>query len=107
MITVAQAAAQSAKDQPELCFVAFALSDCLVEIDPRAAKYLRAVHRTALELAVPNYFGARVGGFWLMKEQIAHLRALPEHYPANESPAAARAVNAYLQAQLQELYPVL
>jgi hypothetical protein len=98
-------AAQLAKDQSDLCFVAFALGDCTVKIDAQAAKYLRAVHRTALELAVPNYFGASVGGFWLTKEQIARLRALPEHYPANEAPDAARAVNAYLQAQLQELYP--
>jgi hypothetical protein len=74
-----------------------------VETDPQAARYLRAVHRTALELAVPNYFGAGVGGFWLMKEQIDHLQTLPEHYPANEAAAAARAVNAYLRAQLQEL----
>lgn len=98
---------QSAKDESDLCFVAFALSDCTVETDPRAAKYLRAVHRTALELAVPNYFGASVGGFWLLKEQIARLRALPDHYPANEAVAAARAVNAYLQAQLQEFYEVV
>lgn len=100
-------AARSAKDGSELCFVAFALSDCTVKTDPQAAKYLRAVHRTALELAVPNYFGASVGGFWLMKEQIIRLQTLPEHYPANEAPAAARAVNAYLQAQLQEMCPVL
>ena len=99
--------AKSAKVQSDLCFVAFALSDCTVETDSQAARYLRAVHRTALELAVANYFGASVGGFWLMKEQIAHLRTLPEHYPANEAPDAARAVNAYLEAQLQELYSTL
>ena len=97
-------AAQSVED---LCFVAFALSACTVKTDPQAAKYLRAVHRTALELAVPNYYGASVGGFWLMKDQIALLRALPEYYPPNEAPYAARAVDAYLQAQLQELYPAL
>jgi len=99
--------AKSAKDESDLCFVAFALSDCTVETDPQAARYLRAVHRTALELAVPNYFGASVGGFWLMKEQIIRLCALPEHYPANAAPDAARAVNAYLEAQLQELYSAL
>lgn len=98
-------AAQSAKYESDLCFVAFALNECTVKTDPQTAKYLHAVHRTALELAVPNYFGASVGGFWLTNEHIARLRALPEHYPANEAPAAARAVNAYLQAQLQELYP--
>ena len=92
------------QEESDLSFVAFALSDCLVETDPRAAKYLRAVHRTALELAVPNCFGVSVGGFWLMKEQIAQLRALPDHYPRIEAPCAARAVNAYLRAQLQELY---
>jgi len=97
-------AAQPAKHESELSFVAFALSECTVRADPQTAKYLRAVHRTALELAVPNYFGATVGGFWLTNEHIARLRALPEHYPANEAPAAARAVNAYLQAQLQDLY---
>jgi len=99
--------AKSPKVESDLCFVAFALSDCTVETDPQAARYLRAVHRTALELAVPNYFGASVGGFWLMKEQIARLHALPEHYPTNEAPDAARAVNAYLKAQLQELYSAL
>jgi hypothetical protein len=94
-------AAQSAMRESDLSFVAFALSECVVATDAQAAKYLRAVHRTALELAVPNYFGVGVGGFWLTKEHIARLRALAEHYPANE---AARAVNAYLQAQLQETY---
>jgi hypothetical protein len=99
--------AESTKKESDLSFVAFALSDCLVETDPRAAKYLRAVHRTALELAVPNCFGVNVGGFWLMKEQIAQLRTLPDHYPRIEAPCAARAVNAYLRAQLRELYYVL
>lgn len=97
----------SITDQPELSFVAFALSDCTVKTDPQAARYLRAVHRTALELAVPNYFGASVGGFWLMKEQIMRLQALTEYYPANEAPAVERAVNAYLQEYLHELYSVL
>ena len=95
------------QEKSDLSFVAFALSDCLVETDSRAAKYLRAVHRTALELAVPNCFGVNVGGFWLMKEQIAQLRALPDHYSRIEAPCAARAVNAYLRAQLRELYYVL
>ena len=103
-VTAAESAPESVKHESDLAFVAFALSDCTVMTDAQAAKYLRAVHRTALELAVSNYFGASVGGFWLTKEHIARLRALPEHYPANEAPAAARAVNAYLQAQLQEFY---
>lgn len=93
--------AQPITEESDLSFVAFALSDCMVQIDRQAARYLPAVHRTALELAVPNYFGASVGGFWLLEEQIARLRSLPEHYPANEAPAVARAVNAYLAAQLQ------
>jgi hypothetical protein len=107
-VTAAAPAPQSVfqvnKDQSDLCFVAFALGECTVKTDPRAAKYLRAVHRTALELAVANYFGASVGGFWLTEEHIARLRALPEHYPANEAPDAARAVDAYLEAQLQGFY---
>ena len=110
-VTDAQAAAPSGtqlvEDPSDLCFVAFALSDCLVETDPRAAKYLRAVHRTALELAVPNYFGVNVGGFWLTSEQITKLRALPDHYTRIEAPSVARAVSAYLRAQLHELYDVL
>jgi len=89
------------KVQSDLSFVAFALSDCTVQVDREAARYLRAVHRTALELAVPNYFGARIGGFWLLAEQVARLRALSEHYPANQAQAVARAVNAYLEAQLK------
>jgi hypothetical protein len=98
---------QSDNDRSDLSFVAFALSDCLVETDPRAARYLRAVHRTALELAVPNYFGVNMGGFWLTREQIARLRALPDHYTRIEAPCVARAISAYLRAQLRELYDVL
>ena len=45
----------------KLC--AFALTDCVVHIESQSAKYLRAVHRTALELAVPNLFGSDIGGF--------------------------------------------
>lgn len=80
--------------------IGFVLSDCVVELDQAAAKYLRAVHRTALELAVQNQFGAEIGGFWLMAEQVSQLRRLPEYYPVNESPLVARAVDAYLRAQL-------
>ena len=42
----------------EVEFLGFALSDCTVNLNDSAAKYLRAVHRTALELAVQNQFGA-------------------------------------------------
>jgi hypothetical protein len=37
----------------DLRLCAFALADCVVHIELKSAKYLRAVHRTALELAVP------------------------------------------------------
>ena len=80
--------------------IGFALSDCVVDLDAEAARYLRAVHRTALELAVQNQFGAEIGGFWLMQEQVQQLRRLPEYYPASEAELVSRAVDAYLQAQI-------
>ena len=76
-----------------------------MQTDPQAARYLRAVHRTAFELAVPNHFGLNVGGFWLTMDQMLELRGFPEYYPPNETALVAQAVNAYLQAQLKELYP--
>jgi len=82
---------------------AFALSDCVVELESRAAKYLRAVHRTALELAIPNLFGAELGGFWLQADQIEQLRKLPACYPATEIQLVSEAVEAYLAAQTQDL----
>ena len=85
----------------KLC--AFALTDCIVHIESQSAKYLRAVHRTALELAVPNLFGSEIGGFWLNPEQIAQLRQLPDCYPANEIEFARRAVEVYLLAQTEAL----
>ena len=78
----------------------FAISDCTVLLSERSAKYLRAVHRTALELAVQNQFGADVGGFWLLQAQIEQLRRLPECYPAAEAPLVRSAIEAYLAAQL-------
>ena len=72
----------------------------MVEIDRDAAKYLRAVHRTALELATPNCFGSEIGGFWLMQDQVTQLRRLPEFYPSTEAPFVARAVEAYIEAQI-------
>jgi hypothetical protein len=89
-----------ASSESDVTFLGFALSDCVVEIDKAAAKYLRAVHRTALELAIPNRFGIEIGGFWLMPEQLAQLRKLPECYPASESEIVVRAVEVYLAAQL-------
>ncbi len=82
---------------------AFALTDCIVHIESHSAKYLRAVHRTALELAVPNLFGSELGGFWLKPDQIDQLRQLPDCYPANEIDLVRRAVEAYLLAQTEEI----
>jgi hypothetical protein len=86
----------------KLC--AFALTDCTVHIESQSAKYLRAVHRTALELAVPNLYGSGLGGFWLKSDQVEQLRKLPDCYPANEIEFVRRAVEAYLRAQTDELY---
>ena len=83
---------------------AFALADCVVHIELQSAKYLRAVHRTALELAVPNLFGVEIGGFWLKPDQVDQLRKLPDCYPANEFDFVRRAVEAYLAAQTKGLY---
>lgn len=85
----------------KLC--AFALTDCIVHIESQSAKYLRAVHRTALELAVPNLFGPELGGFWLKSDQIDQLRKLTDCYPANQVEFVRRAIEAYLQAQIDEL----
>ncbi|HEV7681376.1 MAG TPA: hypothetical protein VGO68_04595 [Pyrinomonadaceae bacterium] len=85
----------------KLC--AFALTDCVVELESQSAKYLRAVHRTALELAVPNLFGSELGGFWLKPDQVDQLRRLADCYPADESRFVRRAVEAYLVAQTDEL----
>lgn len=82
---------------------AFALADCVVHLEPQSAKYLRAVHRTALELAVPNLFGFEIGGFWLAPDQINQLRKLPECYPANEVDFVRDAVEAFLLAQTEDL----
>ncbi len=87
----------------DLMLCAFALTDCIVHIESQSAKYLRAVHRTALELAVPNLFGSEIGGFWLKRAQIDQLRKLPDCYPASEINFVKRAVEAYLLAQTEEL----
>ena len=85
-------------------FTGFALTDCVINTDAQTEKYLRRVIRTALELAVYNRFGAEIGGFWLMKEQIDQLRKLPEYYSPREAPLVAKAVEVYLQAQLHDRY---
>jgi hypothetical protein len=83
-------------------FIGFALTDCTVRINNCAAKYLRAVHRTALELAIQNQFGAEVGGFWLLTTQIAQLRKLPSYYSEDEAPFVEDAIDAYLSAQVAD-----
>jgi hypothetical protein len=85
----------------ELC--AFALTDCVIRIEPQSAKYLRAVHRTALELAVPNLFGLETGGYWLRADQVKQLRRLADCYPETEIRFVRRAVEVYLQAQTEKL----
>ena len=90
----------SAPAEKEIELVGFALGNCIVEIGPALEKYLRIVHRTALELAVQNQFGVEVGGFWLMGDQIAQLRRLPEYYSGEEATNVSVAVEAYLKAQL-------
>jgi len=87
----------------EITLCAFALADCVVHVDTHIAKYLRAVHRTALELAIPNLFGMETGGYWLTSAQINQLRRLPDCYPSNEFNLATRAVEAYLLAQTERL----
>ena len=87
----------------DLKFCAFALSDCVVHVSPQSARYLRAVHRTALELAVPNLFGLEIGGYWLTPDQINQLRKLPDCYPANEVDLVKDAIEAFLRAQSAKL----
>ena len=87
----------------DLKFCAFALSECVVHVSPASAKYLRAVHQTALELAVPNLFGLEIGGYWLTSDQINQLRRLPECYPVNEVELVRNAIEAFLLAQTQAI----
>jgi hypothetical protein len=87
----------------DVILCAFALSDCVVHVDSQIAKYLRAVHRTALELAVPNLFGLEIGGYWLTSAQIDQLRKLPDCYPSSEISFVRRAVDSYLLAQTEGL----
>jgi hypothetical protein len=88
---------QSNVTDVSLC--AFALTDCVVEIESRSARYLRAVHRTALELAVPNLFGPHIGGYWLTPTQLEQLRRLSDYYPSNEAPLVTDCIDRYLRAQ--------
>lgn len=90
------------KREAELVFLAFALTECTVKVDSQSVKYLRAVHRTALELAVHNRFGVEIGGFWMTTDKIAQLRALSDYYPPNEAQFVAQAIEAYLAAQLSD-----
>ena len=104
MLNLDPTALELTRVESDVAFLGFALSDCTVELDPQSAKYLRPVNRTALELATHNQFGSEIGGFWLMHEQIAKLRNLPSYYPSTEAPFVARAVEAYLRAQLLQFY---
>ena len=90
------------RNQSDVEFLGFALSDCMVNLDPASAKYLRVVHGTALELAVHNQFGAEIGGFWLLGPQIVQLRRLPEYYSPDEATQVEFAIEAYLAAQIRE-----
>jgi hypothetical protein len=92
--------AERSKQQCEVVFLGFALNECNVEVSFDAARYLRVVHRTALELAIQNAFGVEIGGFWLTAEQISQLRSLSEYYPPGEAQLVAKAIEAYLTAQL-------
>jgi hypothetical protein len=94
----------SPSNESEVELLGFALSNCVVEIAPESAKYLRAVHRTALELAVQNQFGVEVGGFWLLADQISQLRRLPEYYSPEEAEVVTAVVETYLSAQLESLF---
>lgn len=92
------------QSQSEVEFLGFALNDCTVRLNNSAAKYLRVVHRIALELAVQNQFGADVGGFWLLADQIEQLRKLPLYYSNDEAPLVRDAIEAYLEAQLETFF---
>src|SRR5262245_13816908 len=87
--------------ESDVVFLGFALNECKVKLSPDSARYLRAIHRTALELATQNCFGCEIGGFWLSVEQIAKLRSLSEYYPLSEAAVVAQAIEAYLAAQLE------
>jgi hypothetical protein len=88
-------------NQTELEFLGFALNDCTVNLDQSAARYLRVVHRTALELSVQNHFGADVGGYWLLTDQIEQLRNLTSYYGPEEATVVRRVIEAYLAAQMK------
>jgi hypothetical protein len=90
----------------QLSFAGFALAECVIEVDASLTKYIRAVHRTALELATQNRFGAEIGGFWLLPEEIEQLRKLPECYSIAEAPLVSQAIEIYLEAQLGGLYKI-
>jgi hypothetical protein len=83
----------------EVSFVGFELSDCVLSLDAERIKYLGAIHRTALELAIPNRFGIEAGGFWLTTDQIEDLRGLSDHYPPAEAGTVAEIIEIYLAAQ--------
>ena len=91
------------EDECELKFVGFALTDCNVQVSVEAVKYLRAVHSTALELAIHNHFGFEIGGFWLTTDQVTQLKSLCEYYPPGERTSVNETIEAYLLAQLKSV----
>jgi hypothetical protein len=92
--------AEISKQESEVVFLGFSLNECNVEVCFDSARYLRVVHRTALELAIHNAFGVEIGGFWLTAEQIVQLRSLQDYYPPDEAQLVAKAIEAYLTAQI-------
>ena len=92
------------KLESDVTFLGFALHECVVEVDRDLMRYLRPIHRSALELSVHNRFGSEIGGFWLTQDKIDQLRKLADCYPRNESLFVTSAIEAYLRAQLNELY---
>jgi len=87
--------------ESNIVFVGFALTECDVQVNVEAVKYLRAIHGTALELAIQNHFGSEIGGFWLTAEQVARLKSLSDYYPPSERTFVSETIEAYLQGQLK------
>jgi len=104
MHSEASATWQTEDPKTNLMVVGFTLGDCVVEVEPSLLKYLRPIHRSALELSVHNQFGTEIGGFWLGYDQVDQLRTLVDYYPVSEAPLVASAIEEYLRAQLREFY---
>ena len=103
VVKAAVANQKLAEPESEVVFLGFALAECTVMVDTHAVKYLRAIHRAALELAVQNRFGMDIGGFWITAQQIPELRSIVNFYPPQEASLVAETLEAYLAAQLDGL----